>query len=157
MTSDFQDCPCSGKNMTHYTTPWILLILYDCEGIHGYELKKRIQKYIEDFGISINITGLYRHLKRLEKRDVLFSQWDTPAKGPARRKYFLTENGRKCLIQWTQTLYVQHALIAKFLSKAASIAIPVPFSNTLSPVRENREDMLPCRGESHGRSQKNKK
>lgn len=131
MIPDFQNCPCSGKSITRYTAPWILLTLYDGGGIHGYELKKRIKTYLDDFGVSMNITGLYRHLKLLEKRGVVFSQWDTPTRGPARRKYFLTENGRACLMRWTQTLYIQHELIAKFLHKATQADIPMPAPNTV--------------------------
>jgi len=121
MSVNFQDCPCSGKNMTHFTAPWILLTLYDHEGIHGYELKKVIKGYMEDLGISINITGLYRHLRLMEKRGVVFSEWDTPDNGPAKRQYYLTESGKECLWRWMQTLHIQLELIARFLDKAGSV------------------------------------
>jgi DNA-binding PadR family transcriptional regulator len=128
MPIDFQDCPCSGKNMSYFTAPWILLILSKHGGIHGYELKKVLKGHMEDLRISMNITGLYRHLKLMEKRGVLFSEWDIPDRGPAKRKYSLTEQGKECLQRWMQTLCIQGELINRFLRKAnkafPSMAIP---------------------------------
>ena len=121
MSANFQDCPCSGKHMSYFSAPWILLTLYDHEGVHGYELKKIIKGYMEDLGISINITGLYRHLRLMEKRGVLFSEWDTPNSGRAKRQYYLTESGKECLQRWMQTLHIQSELIARFLDRAGSV------------------------------------
>jgi len=121
MSIAIEDCPCSGKNMSNLTGPWILLILYSHEGTHGYEIKKIINDYLGDLDIPINITGLYRHLKILEERGMLFSKWDTPNKGPAKRKFFLTETGKKCLWRWMQTLSLQLLLIDKFFDKARAV------------------------------------
>jgi DNA-binding PadR family transcriptional regulator len=133
MSIDFQDCPCSGKNMSYFTAPWILLILSKHDGIHGYELKKLLRDHMEDLRISMNITGLYRHLKLMEKRGVLFSQWDIPDNGPAKRKYSLTEHGEECLQRWMQTLWIQGELINRFLRGATkafpSMRIPANLSS----------------------------
>jgi len=118
MPIDIEDCPCSGKSMSSFTGPWILLTLYNHEGTHGYEIKKIINDYLGDLDIPINITGLYRHLKILEQRGMLFSKWDTPNKGPAKRKFFLTETGKECLWRWIQTLSLQMSLIDKFFNHA---------------------------------------
>jgi len=136
MSVNFQDCPCSGKNMSNFSAPWILLTLYDHEGIHGYELKKIIKEYMEDLDISINITGLYRHLRLMEKRGVLFSEWDTPNNGPAKRQYYLTESGKECLWRWMQTLHIQVELISRFFQKAKSV---FPSSPSLHIQFQGRE------------------
>jgi len=141
MTINFQDCPCSGKNMSYFTAPWILLILSKYDGIHGYELKKLLEDHMQDLRISLNITGLYRHLKMMEKRGVLFSEWDMPAKGSAKRKYSLTEQGKECLSRWMQTLYIQEELINRFLRGATkalpSVRIPaIPFPGREVPKGE---------------------
>ncbi len=141
MSIDFQDCPCSGKNMSYFTAPWILLILSSHNKVHGYELRKLLKGHMADLHISLNITGLYRHLKLLEKRGVLFSEWDTPVKGPAKRRYSLTEEGKECLSLWKQTLYIQGELIKRFLHGAAkvlpSIPIPAVQSQDLSGPKPN--------------------
>ena len=136
MSVNFQDCPCSGKNMSNFSAPWILLTLHDHEGIHGYELKKVIKSHMEDLGISINITGLYRHLRLMEKRGVLSSEWDTPDNGPAKRQYYLTESGKECLWRWMQTLHIQVELISRFFEKAKGV---FPSSPSLHIQFQSRE------------------
>jgi len=121
MSIDLDECPCSGKNMANFAAPWILLTLYNHEGTHGYEIKKILKSYMQDLGISFNITGLYRHLKVLEQRGVVSSQWDTPEKGPAKRKYYLTGVGKDCLMRWIQTLHIQLELITRFFHKAQDL------------------------------------
>jgi DNA-binding PadR family transcriptional regulator len=121
MTIELEDCPCTGKNMSNLAAPWVLLTLYRREGIHGYEITRIIRDHIEALGIGLNMTGLYRHLNVLEDRGMLASQWDTSAKGPARRRYRLTEAGRQCLWQWMQTLTTQMMLIGKFFDHARAV------------------------------------
>ena len=115
---DFDECPCSGKNMSTLVAPWILLTLYHHEGTHGYEIQKLILSRLQELDLGLNMTGLYRHLNMLEKRGVLTSTWDTGEPGPARRKYYLTESGKECLWRWLGTLGIQLTLIGKFLDEA---------------------------------------
>jgi len=137
MSISFDDCPCSGKNMSYFMAPWILLTLYNNQGAHGYKLKKILRKYMDDLGISFNITGLYRHLKLMEQRGVLSSKWDTSNNGPAKRQYYLTESGKECLWRWVQTLAIQKELITRFFSKASSVfpSPPLPEIQFQGPER----------------------
>jgi len=121
MTIDIEDCPCSGKNMSNLAGPWILLTLYHHQGTHGYEIRKIIKGYIEDFSVGVNITGLYRHLNMLERRGMLSSQWDTTEKGPPKRRYYLTETGEACLWRWMNTLGNQVRLIGRFFDQARMV------------------------------------
>ena len=121
MVVDFEDCPCSGKNMRNLAAPWILLTLHRQEGLHGYELTKVVKSYMDALGIGLNITGLYRHLNQLEKRGMLVSEWDTRNRGPAKRNYYLTEDGRKCLWRWIQTLSLQISLIGTFFNHVKEV------------------------------------
>ena len=116
-----QDCPCTGKNMKHFAAPWILLTLVNHEGAHGYKIKKIMNQFTQDLGIPLNITGLYRHLNGLEKRGVLYSKWDSRGKGPAKRKYYLTESGKECLRYWMRTLSMQSLLIGRFFEQAKEV------------------------------------
>jgi DNA-binding PadR family transcriptional regulator len=110
--------------MSNLTAPWILITLFNHQGTHGYEIKKIITGYIEDLGIDMNITGLYRHLNILEKRGVLSSEWDIRGSGPAKRKYYLTEAGKECLWNWINTLCIQASLIGRFFDHARGIFPP---------------------------------
>ena len=118
---DFDECPCSGKNMSTLVAPWILLTLYHHEGTHGYEIQKLVLSRLQELDLGLNMTGLYRHLNMLEKRGVLTSTWDTGEPGPAKRKYYLTESGKECLWRWLGTLGVQLTLIGKFMDEAHQV------------------------------------
>ena len=125
---DLNECPCSGKNISTLVAPWILLTLYQQEGLHGYEIQKIILGQLQALGFGLNMGGLYRHLNMLEKRGVLTSAWDTSAPGPAKRKYLLTEAGKECLQRWMRTLSVHVTLIGKFIDEAQRV-----FSNAILP------------------------
>ncbi len=122
-----EQCPCTGKNMSNLTAPWILLTLYQSQGVHGYEICKIIRQRLAQLGLGLNIAGLYRHLNGLEKRGMLSSCWDTEAAGPARRKYFMTEQGEACLARWMGTLSTQMTLIGHFFEQARPMFPDKPF------------------------------
>jgi DNA-binding PadR family transcriptional regulator len=124
--------------MAHFAAPWILLTIYNHEGTHGYKIKKILKDYMQDLGISFNITGLYRHLKILEQRGVLSSQWDTPDRGPAKREYYLTDTGKDCLQRWMQTLHIQLELITRFFHKASSVYPAPPLPKVQLPGSQTR-------------------
>jgi PadR family transcriptional regulator, regulatory protein PadR len=131
MTITLADCPCSGKNMSNLAAPWLLLTIYSHEGIHGYEITKKIRENLEALGVGLNMTGLYRHLNMMEKRGVLVSEWAPGSRGPSRRKYYLTAAGKQCLWHWMQTLTTQAALIGKFFDDAEGV-----FPDSLLPKIE---------------------
>jgi len=118
MNDPLANCPCSGKSVSNLAAPWLLLTLYKHPSLHGYELTRIISEQIEAMGMHVNMAGLYRHLKALEQRGVLVSQWDTEGTGPARRTYTLTEDGKDCLHNWMETLSTQATLIEAFLHQA---------------------------------------
>jgi DNA-binding PadR family transcriptional regulator len=128
LVMDFEECPCSGKNLSTLVAPWILLTLHEHEGSHGYEIQRIVLGQLKELGFGLNMGGLYRHLNILEKRGVLTSSWDTSAPGPAKRKYVLTETGRECLWRWINTLSAQVTLIGKFMDEAQRV-----FSNSILP------------------------
>ncbi|MEJ5378406.1 MAG: helix-turn-helix transcriptional regulator [bacterium] len=117
----FQDCPCSGKAMRRNVAPWILLTVYKQEGVYGYEINKILQTRFQDLDLSLNIAGIYRHLKSMENRGILRTQWDTRDPGPARRRYYLTQDGRQCLAYWLQTLRLQAKWMGRFFQDARSV------------------------------------
>jgi DNA-binding PadR family transcriptional regulator len=107
--------------MSLYTAPWILLALYQEDGRHGYELAKVVKGHMNEMGVSLNTTGLYRHLRSLEQRGMLRSVWETPNKGQAKRRYFLTEDGKYCLWTWIGTLRTQFNLIVRFFEEVQNL------------------------------------
>lgn len=139
MTITLDDCPCTGKNMSNLAAPWLLLTLYNHDGIHGYEITKKIRKNIEAMGLGLNMAGLYRHLNMMEKRGVLVSEWGPGSRGPSRRKYYLTEAGKECLWHWMQTLTTHVALIGKFFDYAG-VVFPDSFLPKIELSQPDRQN-----------------
>ena len=135
---DFEDCPCSGKNMSNLAAPWILFTLHCKGGLHGYEIVKSVAYRIERLTGKVNVSGFYRHLNMMEKRGMLTSAWDRSQNGPAKKVYSLTESGRYCLENWLETLDLQMALIGEFLDLARRTLSESPEA-VLRPEGEDKQ------------------
>ncbi len=120
--SNLDNFPCSGKNMNYFLGPWILLVIYKKGAIHGFQIKKILEEWLDGLSISFNMTGLYRHLNAFEKRGIVKSKWEFSGKGPARKIYFLTDMGKECLSRWIRTLIFQKKIINSFIEKAESLS-----------------------------------
>ncbi len=110
--------PGSGKQ-ERYTQPSILMGL-KVKPSYGYEIIRQIQ----DFGF---IEGdappgmIYRHLRQLEKDDLVWSEWVTEGTGPAKRMYSLTPEGDEFLILWIDHMQRQADKINRFIKKYQQI------------------------------------
>lgn len=106
--------PNQGKR-ERYMQPSILLGLYPRPS-YGYELIQNIQK----FGF---IEGqappgmIYRHLHQLEEDGLVSSQWNTEATGPAKRMYYLTEEGKQMLGLWVDYMERQAKTLNDFVDQ----------------------------------------
>ena len=65
----------------------------------GYELKNAFSENVRHFW-SAELSQIYPTLKRLEQRRMLRSRLEPSPKGPNRRVYTLTEEGRTELLSW---------------------------------------------------------
>ena len=92
--------------------PFLLLHLKDWNA-HGYEL---MQKLIQ-FGLhSVDQGNFYRLLRQLEKDNLVTSEWDTTAKGPAKRIYSITSSGEQYLDLWANSLEQYQKMLDQFFS-----------------------------------------
>ncbi len=61
------------------------------ERSHGYDLLEQLRL----FGLaSVDLAGVYRALKRMERDGAVTSEWESSGLGPPRRVYELTPDGR---------------------------------------------------------------
>lgn len=61
------------------------------ERSHGYDLLEQVRL----FGLaSVDLAGVYRALKRMERDGAVTSEWENSGLGPPRRVYELTPDGR---------------------------------------------------------------
>ncbi len=98
-----------------YIQPSILLGLY-ARPSHGYELIQSIQRF--GFVEGQAPPGMiYRHLHQLEGDGLVSSEWNTEAAGPARRMYYLTEEGREMLALWVDYMDRQAITLSAFVEQ----------------------------------------
>jgi PadR family transcriptional regulator, regulatory protein PadR len=112
---------CCGKHhkMERFMEICLMLLLYEDIG-HGYILLEKLQQ----FGFSddeINVSTLYRTLRKMEKDDSVLSEWEEGNQGPKRRIYHLTEQGKGNLAEWIRILKQRRTRINKLISQYEEI------------------------------------
>lgn len=80
-----------------------LLMLLNKNSSHGYQLIESLKelgfyKNLPDPGV------IYRHLRKLEKNEMVASSLEEGGGGPARKVYSITEVGQECLKNWSEGL-----------------------------------------------------
>ncbi|WP_042457359.1 helix-turn-helix transcriptional regulator [Neobacillus dielmonensis] len=96
--------------------PFILLLLSRVS-LHGYELSQKL----ETFGFkTLDQGNLYRMLRKLEKDELVSSEWDTTGTGPAKRKYVITKAGMKYLKGYANQLESYQSLLNQFFNMYTS-------------------------------------
>ena len=99
-----------GTRPTNWLVPSLLLMLRD-RSSYGYELMERLTALgIEDTDIST----VYRPLRRMEKKQLARSGWETTRGGPARRVYSITDHGEAFLESWMNSLEQHQKMIEMF-------------------------------------------
>jgi len=91
-----------------------LLMLILKKPTHGYELIQNFNAVHE--GEIIEPGTIYRILRRMEREGIVLSGWEASESGPARRKYNITENGKKALLEAVLKLEKQKQEIEDFLT-----------------------------------------
>ena len=117
-----EKCACKGFFLERFIQPAILMHLA-AGSHHGFSLLKKLadESYIPGEG-SIDPTGLYRTLKKMEGAGLLVSKWDTESAAQPRKIYEITDEGRSCLANWETTLYNYRDSIDE-LAKSISLVL----------------------------------
>lgn len=93
-----------------FLQPWLLLLLRNWNA-HGYALLRALT----ELGFTqIDHSALYRELRALEQKGLLYSFWDTSHNGPARRTYSLTEAGEQVLKAWATSMEYYQRMLSGF-------------------------------------------
>lgn len=97
-----------------------LLLLVHQKPAHGYELIQKINGL--NFDDVIEPATIYRHLRRMEKKGLLKSDWETSGPGPARRLYKITGKGVDALNDAVVRIEQQKKKLEHFLLRAKNEA-----------------------------------
>jgi PadR family transcriptional regulator PadR len=98
-----------------FIEPALLLLLRE-RPMHGYELIERLPE-IAGGETRIDVGNLYRVLRALEEEGIVSSEWSADLPGPAKRTYELTEEGRRLLDRWAESLREAQGVIAGFIDR----------------------------------------
>ena len=117
MTTEEHSLFCNGKHhkMERFLEVCLLLLLSNGSG-HGYGLIEKLSF----FGFSedeLNVSTLYRTLRKMEKEELVTSLWEEGGPGPKRRVYEITEDGKKELDNWIHVLKARKARIERLITK----------------------------------------
>jgi poly-beta-hydroxybutyrate-responsive repressor len=99
--------------MERFMEVCLLLLIYEEIG-HGYGLVERLAP----FGFSeddLNVSTLYRTLRKMEKEGLVTSSWEKGGQGPKRRVYEITSDGKKELDQWIKILKARKSRIESLI------------------------------------------
>ena len=112
-------CVCSGKSLNRMLRPAVLTVLCDqTQGLHGYAVEKALQGFRFFRHQPPDYTGLYRLLKRMETEGLLSSAESDSQTGPSKRIYRLTDQGKRCLSRWLESLVEYKKMLEDLLKKA---------------------------------------
>ncbi len=83
------------------------------QGIHGYAIQQSIRK---NFGVLLSSSSIYPALNRLEKLDLINSNW-TFDKGRAQKHYLITTKGKALMRQYLVDLQTVIPVLVNSTSK----------------------------------------
>jgi PadR family transcriptional regulator, regulatory protein PadR len=84
--------------------------------MHGYELIERLPEVAGEEA-RVDVGNLYRLLRGLEEEGVVTSEWSAELPGPAKRTYQLTDEGRRLLDRWAESLRQAQGVLSSFLDR----------------------------------------
>lgn len=87
------------------------------ESRHGWGIQQRINQIADDV-LSVNQGSLYPALIRLEKQDLIKSEWGTSEAGRRAKYYTLTAKGRKQMEAETANWHKFSAVVNLILETA---------------------------------------
>jgi PadR family transcriptional regulator, regulatory protein PadR len=106
-------CRCDGGQPKNFARPCLLLLLAEASA-HGYELIERLRP----FGFEINDPAtVYKTLRQMQSDALVTSSWELSSRGPARRVYELSSDGRDLLESWAMTLDLNRTILGRFLDR----------------------------------------
>jgi DNA-binding PadR family transcriptional regulator len=94
--------------------PSVLLLLADGQPKHGYDILEVLRE--DPFSQTEVDTGIvYRTLRALEANGMATSEWAPGSRGPKRRVYTITDEGREHLADWA-------VVLERFAERTADLA-----------------------------------
>ena len=100
-----------------FLRPLLLLALGSHDRSYGYELAEAVRAN----GLSVDLAGVYRELRAMERQDLLTSDWEPSTNGPDRRVYLMTDQGRTARAAATESLRLARDQLTTALEQASEV------------------------------------
>ena len=91
-----------------------ILFLLSHGPAHGYELIGRMEE-IPMPGPLPDTGAVYRKLRDMEERGLVRSRWDESGRGPRKRTYSITAEGKRRLAAWAEAIRRRMETLQRFL------------------------------------------
>lgn len=101
----------------NFLQPCLLLLLME-QPDHGYELAARLRPMHD---VEADPGSVYRALRGLERQGLVRSEWSPSDVGPARRTYYVTDDGAAGLDDLADGLRTTRAAVQVFLERYARL------------------------------------
>lgn len=108
------------NQMERFMEVSLLVLLLEKAG-YGYGLIEELAHFGFDPD-QLNVSTLYRSLRKMEQEDLVRSKWEAGGQGPRRRVYEITAKGEEELVQWVAILKMRKAGIEQLISRYDKIA-----------------------------------
>jgi DNA-binding PadR family transcriptional regulator len=99
--------------MDRFIEVCLLQLLSQQQG-YGYSLMSQLATFGFDEE-KLNVSTIYRTLRKMEKKNLVNSQWEQGDKGPKKRVYKISENGKSDLYEWIEILKGRRLMIDKLV------------------------------------------
>lgn len=102
------------RELVKGSTSLLLLHLLAEQDMYGYQLAREMERRSGD-ALHLKEGTLYPALKKLEEKGYIDSYWQEQEKGPARKYYCITKDGKEVLTQkskeWSRFVTVMAKLL----------------------------------------------
>ena len=82
----------------------ILLSIVDEKPSYAYEIDKTIDFRDMRRWVRVGVASIYQVLKKLEEKDLVYSQTEKEGRMPDRKRYYITDSGKAALVEASKRL-----------------------------------------------------
>lgn len=104
------------KGLLRGDVPTLILAVLARAPAHGYAIARAIEQESANV-LQMREGSLYPALRLLEQQGLIGSVWEVQERGPARRVYALTEEGRSALVKRADDWHAYAAAVAAVLGQ----------------------------------------
>ncbi len=108
------DCRCAGKYPEKRWMQFLILRTVYEKPSYGYKIVESVKK-LTGGRHELKLGTVYTLLRRMEKRELVVSEWKKNDKTPDKRVYRVTKKGEKLLKNWLEAIIERRKMMNKMV------------------------------------------